>query len=154
MYHVAQRSNSARFARLADLLTTHEARMIGFDRQWRMLESLGDLFDTRAGYPPFNMIRTGENKFRLELAIAGFTRDQIKVTVEDSTLVIEGNQETPAVEGDEYLHRGIAGRRFRQGFALFEHVEVIGAELRDGILRVELERSVPEEKKPKVIDVK
>jgi len=136
------------------MLTTHEARLIGFDRHWRMLESFGELFDTRGGYPPFNMIRTGEDSFRLELAIAGFRRDQLKVTVVESTLVIEGDREPSASEGQEYLHRGIATRKFRQAFALFDHVEVLGAEFVDGVLSVDLARSIPEGKKPRVIDVR
>jgi molecular chaperone IbpA len=153
MYQISK-SSAGRFAALADLLTTHEARLIGFDRHWRMLESFGELFDSRGGYPPFNMIRTGEDTFRLELAIAGFRRDQVKVTVVDSTLVIEGDRNAAATEGEEYLHRGIATRRFRQAFALFEHVEVVGAELLDGVLGIDLTRTIPEEKKPRVIDVK
>lgn len=135
-----------------DIFDMLEARMIGFDRQRRLFEDLQRSLGTRNAFPPFNLREVGEDRYRLELALAGFTREDLEITVEDRRLVIEGAGREDA-EGDKVLHRGIAARRFRQSFALADHVEVSGAELRDGILRIELTHVVPDEKKPRTITI-
>lgn len=141
-----------RILSVADLFDSLEARMIGFDRQWRMLEDLQRSLGSRSSFPPFNLRETGEDRYRIELAVAGFSREELSVTVEDRRLVVEGNG-ADEDGSDKVLHRGIATRRFRQSFALADHVEVTGADLRDGILRIELSRVVPDEKKPKTVTI-
>ncbi len=151
MYRI---STSNRFASLAEILATQEARMIGFDRHWQMLADLNDSLGSRSTYPPYNLRSVADDQYQVELAVAGFNKDQVTVTVEDNRLVVEGNQAEDETTAENFLHRGIAKRRFRQSFALAEFVEVTGAELRDGILRIDLARVVPDEKKPRVIELK
>lgn len=130
------------------VLPSLESWMIGFDRQFKMLESLHGVAP-KATYPPYNMRRSGEDSFLLEIAVAGFTRDDVKVRVEENVLVVEGTKALRAsASEDEYLHRGIAARNFRQSFALAEHVKVNFAELSDGVLSIGLIREVPEACKP------
>jgi molecular chaperone IbpA len=144
---------SNRLASIAEMIAAQEARMIGFDRHWQMLEDLNNSLGARSTYPPYNLRSVAEDRYQVELAVAGFNRDQVTVTVNDNRLVVEGNQDDDTTT-DSFLHRGIAKRRFRQSFALAEFVEVTGAELRDGILRIELARIVPDDKKPRVIELK
>jgi molecular chaperone IbpA len=103
-------------------------------------------------YPPHNAIKYTEDKWGLELAVAGFTKGEITLEVVDHELTVRGQKEESTVLGD-YLHKGIAARDFVKVFALGEYVEVVGATQRDGILYIDLERKVPEEKKPKMIDI-
>jgi len=127
--------------------------LIGFDRMFDEMEGRF-VNQMSTNYPPYNVIRDGDNLYTIEVAVAGFKKDEIKVTIEDGTLSIEANKEL--VEDDEsttYLHRGLASRAFTRSFNLAEHIKVKGAEIKDGILTVKLEREVPEELKPKIIDV-
>jgi len=103
-------------------------------------------------YPPYNVIRDTEDKFTIEVAVAGFTEGEIDVTIERSTLVIRGEQ-TRQEDTREYLHKGISARDFTRSFTLAEHVEVVGAEVTNGILSIKLFRKVPESAKPKAIAI-
>ena len=110
--------------------------LLGFEHLERLLErtvkSAGD------GYPPYNIEQSGEDKLRITLAVAGFSREELNVTVEDRQLVIRGKQ---SENGDKnYLHRGIAARQFQRAFVLAEGIEVTGASLENGLLSIELER--------------
>ena len=109
--------------------------LLGFDDLERTLERLAKNGD---GYPPYNIEQSGENGLRITLAVAGFTRDQLDVTVEESQLVIRGRQQEDKAR--QYLHRGIAARQFQRGFVLADGIEVVGAALADGLLHVELAR--------------
>ena len=102
-----------------------------------------------AGYPPYNIYKN-KDTYVLELALAGFTKEDISISVKELTLTVEGVK-LPSV--DEYVHKGIANRDFKQEFVLAEYVVVKGAELKDGMLRITLEQELPEEKKPKVITI-
>jgi len=128
--------------------------LIGFDRMFDEMEARF-VNNVNTNYPPYNVIRESDNLYTIEVAVAGFKKDEIKVTIEDGTLSIEANKEI--VEDDEsattYLHRGLASRAFTRSWNLAEHIKVKGAEIKDGILTVKLEREVPEELKPKIIDV-
>jgi molecular chaperone IbpA len=128
--------------------------LIGFDRMFDEMESRF-INNVNTNYPPYNVIRESDNLYTIEVAVAGFKKDEIKVTIEDGTLSIEANKEI--VEDDDgtttYLHRGLASRAFTRSWNLAEHIKVKGAEIKDGILTVKLEREVPEELKPKIIDV-
>ncbi len=134
---------------LAELLTSLGPWGVGFDRQFSVLEAM--LGSQRSAFPPHNIRRTGEHSYVIELAVAGFSRDELLVSVEERSLKIDGAKRD--TETDGFLHRGIAGRNFSQRIALAEYVEVRGASLADGILSVSLERVVPEEKQPRLIAI-
>ena len=133
---------------LADLLGNLVPWTVGFDRQFSAFEPM---LTERVGFPPYNIRRTAENSYRIEMAVAGFTRDELVVTVEERTLRINGAK--TETDNDGYLHRGIAGRNFSHRIGLAEYVEVRDAALTDGILSIDLERVVPEEKQPREITI-
>lgn len=128
--------------------------LIGFDRMFDEMEARY-VNSSPTNYPPYNVIRESDNLYTIEVAVAGFKKDEIKVTIEDGTLSIEANKESEYEDESTttYLHRGLASRAFTRLFNLAEHIKVKGAEIQDGILTVKLEREVPEELKPKIIDV-
>lgn len=106
---------------------------------------------TDNSYPPYNVVTTSENDYIVELAVAGFGKDELTVTLHNGDLVIEGDK---ADEEDvKYLHKGISSRKFKRSFKLAEHVHVKGADVKDGIMSVQLEREVPEELKPQKIAI-
>ena len=124
---------------------------IGFDRLFDMMdESLR--FEPQDNYPPCNIVRTGEDTYRISLAVAGFKPEQVNVTVHQNTLAVSGqvNQKQDEVE---YMYRGIAARPFERRFGLADFVEVKHASFEDGLLQIELERKVPESMKPRKIDI-
>jgi len=120
---------------------------VGFDRLFNLLESA----DTAQGYPPYNIERRDENNYRVTVAVAGFGDKDLNVEVTDGVLTVTGKRENAAAPS--YLHQGIAGRAFERKFQLAEHVEVKGAKLENGLLHVDLERIVPEAKKPRRITI-
>ncbi len=123
---------------------------IGFNRE---LERFGNLHKVNSqSYPPYDLLKLDEDKYKLSIAVAGFTKADIKVSVDNGTLVVKG--EIVDVIDAEVVHKGIAGRKFTRTFALGEYMEVIGAEMKDGMLNIDIERIVPEEKKPKAIKIK
>jgi molecular chaperone IbpA len=123
---------------------------IGFNRE---LSRLNTAHKTNSqSYPPYDLLKLDEDTYRLSLAIAGFTRDDLKISVDNGTLIIKG--EIVEVTDAEVVHKGIAGRKFVRSFALGEYMEVTGAEMKDGMLHIDIDRIVPEEKKPKEIPIK
>ena len=126
---------------------------VGFDRLAQLLDSVSGDFD--APYPPYNIERLGENEYRITMAVAGFSANEISVDVKESTLTVRGDKKAEATEGDEkrYLHRGIAARSFERRFQLADHVEVKGADLKDGLLNVVLVRNLPERMRPRSIPI-
>jgi molecular chaperone IbpA len=126
---------------------------VGFDRLAQLLDSVASDFD--APYPPYNIERLGENDYRITMAVAGFSVDEIKVDVKESTLTVRGEKKPEPNEGDErrYLHRGIAARSFERRFQLADHVEVKGADLKDGLLNIDLIRNLPERMRPRSIPI-
>jgi molecular chaperone IbpA len=120
---------------------------VGFDRLLDLLENA----DTAQGYPPYNIERSDENNYRITIAAAGFAEKDLGVEVTDGVLTVTGKREEAAKPS--YLHQGIAGRAFERKFQLAEHVEVKGAKLENGLLHVDLERIVPEAKKPRRITI-
>ena len=121
---------------------------VGFDRLIGLLESASE-----QGYPPYNIERKDENNYRVTLAVAGFAEKDLSVDVKDRVLTVTGKRETEAGDKASLLYQGIAGRAFERGFQLAEHVEVKAARLENGLLHVDLERIVPEEKKPRRIAI-
>jgi HSP20 family molecular chaperone IbpA len=115
--------------------------LLGFEQLERLVERTAKT--AGEGYPPFNIERTGENAYRITLAVAGFRDADLAITVEDRQLVVRGRQEE-ADEGRVFLHRGIAARQFQRSFVLADGVEVAGAALENGLLHIDLRRAVPE----------
>ena len=121
---------------------------IGFDR---MLDKMRTTTPGQGNYPPYNIVKTEENFYELQLAVAGFTEDDLDVELKDGVLTVEGKK-----DGDDeknYIHKGISARAFRRTFTLSDTIIVNGADLTDGILTVELENVIPEEKKPRKITI-
>jgi molecular chaperone IbpA len=122
---------------------------IGFDRLARIADSLPQ---DAAAYPPYNIEKTGEHSYRLSLAVAGFSADDIELTVKDNALYVSGRIADDAAKG-EFLHRGIAARAFSRKFALADHMVVESADIANGLLNVTINRVVPEALKPRRIPV-
>ena len=124
---------------------------VGFDHLADMLDSVAQ-FDSGVSYPPYNIERTDENHYRISLAVAGFAEKDLAVEVKEGVLSVAGKRDAEKDGADtHYLHQGIAGRTFERRFQLAENVEVRGAQLENGLLHIQLERIVPEEKKPRRI---
>lgn len=121
---------------------------VGFDRLLDLLDSASE-----QGYPPYNIERADENNYRVTLAVAGFGEKDLTVDVKDRVLTVSGKREEANKPQAALLHQGIAGRAFERSFQLAEHVEVKAARLENGLLHVDLERIVPEEKKPRRIQI-
>jgi molecular chaperone IbpA len=125
---------------------------VGFDRLAQLLDSVTGEVD--APFPPYNIERLGENDYRITMAVAGFGSDDIKVDVKEGTLSVRGEKKAEASEGEgRFLHRGIAARSFERRFQLADHVEVKGADLKDGLLHVDLVRNIPERMRPRSIPI-
>lgn len=126
--------------------------LIGFDT---MFDTLEHRFANQLSnnYPPHNIIKTGDNQYEIQVAVTGFGKSEISVTVENNVLVIKGESNTVGYEPEQYLHRGLATRDFAREFPLAEHIEVEGAQIENGMLIVKLVRNIPESAKPKVIDI-
>jgi molecular chaperone IbpA len=124
---------------------------IGFNRELDRLNAVHNLA-TRQAYPPYDIFKLDEDTYKLSLAVAGFSKDDINVSVDNGTLIIKG--EIVEVTDAEIVHKGIAGRKFTRTFALGEYMEVTGAEMKDGMLNIDINRVVPEDKKPKEISIK
>ncbi|MET3354442.1 UNVERIFIED_ORG: molecular chaperone IbpA [Xanthobacter viscosus] len=126
---------------------------VGFDRLFSLLDSVGGV-DAAPTYPPYNIERTGENAYRITVAVAGFTESELGIEVKENTLTLKGEKKAAeTTEAGQMLYRGIAGRAFERRFQLADHVEVRGAALENGLLHVDLVRSIPEAKKPRIIPI-
>ncbi|TCS63123.1 Hsp20 family protein [Varunaivibrio sulfuroxidans] len=137
--------------RTIDLSPLHRFA-VGFDHMQRQLDTLSRLDETTQSYPPYNIEARSENDYRISLAVAGFDAGDLDVTVKESTLVVSGRQDHPEAEV-KYLHRGIAGRTFERRFELADHIKVVAADLANGLLHIDLKREVPEEMKPRKIEI-
>ena len=125
---------------------------VGFDRLASMMSS-ATRQDQGNSYPPYNIRITSEDHYRITMAVAGFSEEEIDITSENSRLLITGNRADEPEEQGEYLHRGIATRSFERRFNLADHVRVVGASLENGLLHIDLEREIPEEMKPRTIKI-
>lgn len=120
---------------------------VGFDRLFDMLDS-----SIRPDWPPYDIEKLGDDKYRISMAVAGFSTDEIELTQEGTTLLVSGTKQQSETQ-QEYLHRGIANRSFKQTFSLADYVKVAGASLNNGLLQIELVREVPEQLKPRRISI-
>lgn len=129
---------------------------VGFDRFNDLFENLLNEKEERfESYPPYNIEKVSDDEYRIVMAVAGFADKDLNITVEGDRLSVSGKIETSEEEqGKTYLHRGIAGRTFERTFRLADHIQVRDADLSNGLLMIDLERIVPEEKKPRMIPIK
>ena len=125
---------------------------VGFDRLFSLFDQLGD--GGSPGYPPYNIERTGENDYRITVAVAGFAEPELSIEVKENALTIRGDKQAKAEEhAGETLYQGIAARAFERVFQLADYVQVKGATLENGLLHVDLVREIPEAKKPRQIEI-
>jgi len=125
---------------------------VGFDRMLRLLDSVATAGETPS-YPPYDILKTGDDQYEIAVAVAGFGEDELEVKVHDGQLSIKSAPATESREETAYLHRGIARRAFELRFSLADYIEVSGAHMENGMLHVELVRNVPEAKKPRTIAI-
>ncbi|MEM6547318.1 MAG: Hsp20 family protein [Pseudomonadota bacterium] len=127
---------------------------VGFDRMASLMDQLLSADTAQPSYPPYNIEKTGENAYRISLAVAGFGEQDLNIEVRDNTLTVTAKKAEAADEPrPTYLHRGIAERGFERRFQLADHVRVAGAELKNGLLHVDLVREIPEALKPRTIAI-
>ena len=155
-YTLVRNKQGANFPSISNLFPNLASWSVGFDREWRLLEDMQNrLMGGTSSYPPYNIKQYSDDRYQIEMAVAGFSKSELGIELHNNQLTIEGSKQ--AVEDSEenaYVYRGIAARQFRQTFALADHVKVLGSELKDGVLIVDLERDVPEEKRPRQIEIK
>jgi molecular chaperone IbpA len=136
---------------LANLEALNRA-LIGFDTMFTTVRKYGNS-PTTTNYPPHNVIKADENEYIIQVAVTGFIKSEIHVSVEDEVLIIRGESNTVGYDETQYIHRGLATRDFVKEFPLAEHMEVTGASIENGMLTVTVTRNIPETAKPKVIDI-
>ena len=126
--------------------------LIGFDTMFDQMERrFANSVSTN--YPPHNILRLADNEYAIQLAVTGFDKTEIAVTIENNVLIVKGESMTTDYATEQYLHRGLATRDFIKEFPLAEHIEVVGAETKNGMLTIKLVRNIPESAKPKIIDI-
>jgi len=124
---------------------------VGFDRVFDLLDNVVD--NSGSGYPPYNIEKVGENAYRITMAVAGFAESDLSIVQQENTLTVSGRIQATDKEQPQYLHRGIGTRAFERKFELADYVKVSGAKLANGLLHVELQREVPEARKPRTIAI-
>ncbi|PSC07060.1 molecular chaperone [Alsobacter soli] len=125
---------------------------VGFDRLFSMLDQMSGP-DSAASYPPYNIERTGENAYRISIAVAGFTDQDIAIEAKENALTVRGEKKAQEDRPGEVLYQGIAARSFERRFQLADYVQVTGASLENGLLHIDLVREIPEAKKPRLIPI-
>jgi molecular chaperone IbpA len=130
------------------------SHFIGFDHVWSEIERLSDMADNKL-YPPHNVVKHDDTHFSVELALAGYNPDDLKIEVKEGILVVHGDGR-PTLENEvtrEYLHKGVSTKKFTRTFRLSEHVVVDGADFENGLLVIDLKVVIPEEKRPRIIPI-
>ena len=125
---------------------------VGFDRLMNLMETSARWAEAENGYPPYNIEKTGQDRYRITVAVAGFDEKELSAEVRENVLFIEGRKREPEA-AHTYLYRGIAGRSFKRQFQLADHVQVVNASVQNGLLIVELIRELPEAMKPRKIEI-
>jgi molecular chaperone IbpA len=126
---------------------------VGFDSIPRLLDTAMQTADRSDAYPPYNIEKADDKHYRISIAVAGFSEDDLEITAKEDTLVVRGKAQE-AEDSGTYLYRGIAGRAFERKFQLADHIRVVSADLTNGLLHINLEREIPEELKPRTIEIK
>ncbi len=124
---------------------------VGFDRMFSMLDNING--DSAPTYPPYNIERTGEDAYRITMAVAGFSEDDLSIEAKESVLTVVG-EKSEETEDKSFLYRGIAARAFERRFQIADHVKIQGASLENGLLHIDLVREIPEEMKPRKIEIR
>jgi molecular chaperone IbpA len=141
------------FMRTAFDFSPFRRSTVGFDRLFDMLEN-SSVGQAQENYPPFDLIKKGDNDYCIELAVAGFKPEEIDITAQQNVLIVSGRKKDESDEqGSNYIYRGIATRSFERRFALADHIQVKGADMKDGLLSIDLVREIPEAMKPKKINI-
>ena len=143
-------SNQAHWDNLVSAFPQLRRQFVGFDRVFDLLNQNFEV--SRENFPPFNIKKIDEENYEIQMALAGFSDSDLDIDVTDGTLTVEGHQESGDGES-EFIHQGIAQRKFRKSWSLADTVVVKGAKLTDGILKIALENQIPEEKKPQTIKI-
>ena len=125
---------------------------IGFDTMFESLATVGHTTNAQ-GYPPYNIVKKDEDHFSIEMAVAGFSKEELDVEVKDNTVTVTGEKNPTEEEAKTYVHKGIGTRRFQKAFSIAEHVHIEGADLENGILIIDFHRVIPEEMKPRKINI-
>ena len=125
---------------------------VGFDHMASLLDAALRMDDAAVSYPPYNIEKVGEDAYRITMAVAGFAREELTAELHENTLTVSAKRETEN-GGGSFLHRGIGARSFKRWFHLADHVKVVGAQLENGLLRIDLVRELPEEMKPRRIAI-
>ncbi|WP_419903855.1 Hsp20 family protein [Kiloniella sp.] len=126
---------------------------VGFDRMMNMLDTAKRLDNTASSFPPYNIEKTQENAYRITMALAGFSQDELDITLKENSLLVTGQKDKEPDDSVTYLHQGIANRSFQKSFDLDDHIKVTGANLENGLLVIDLAREIPESNKPKNIPI-
>ena len=136
-------------------LTPFYRSAIGFDRMANLVDNLFQTSDSsNSNFPPYNIEKIGETDYRITMAVAGFSENELDVTIHEGTLIVVGRSEQESAEDDKlFLYRGIAGRQFERRFQLADFIEIKSASLNNGLLHINLKREVPEKMKPRKITI-
>jgi molecular chaperone IbpA len=126
---------------------------VGFDRIFDRLHTLNTLQSKQGNYPPYNIVKSGDDRYEVEIAVAGFDESEISIELEDGVMTVSGTKKTEGDDAFEYIHKGIAERDFTRKFTLSDTIEVRGADMNNGILSIILENVIPEHKKPRKIAI-
>ncbi|MDA9008324.1 Hsp20 family protein [Alphaproteobacteria bacterium] len=128
---------------------------VGFDRLSQLMDTASRLDDGAASFPPYNIEKNGEDEYKITMAVAGFSIDDIEITAQEQNLIVRGSKQKENEDEDEsvYLHRGIANRAFERRFQIAEHIRISGASMENGLLYIEMVREVPEYLKPRTIEI-
>lgn len=139
-----------------DLINRLEREMIGFNSIFKDVLNNSSPLNYSYSYPPYNLVEVDQDNYEISLALAGFSSDDITITVENGHLIIKSNESAmdSVNKNVKYLHRGIARRSFERKFVLGEYIEVVSAEFQNGLLTLKLQRQIPEIMKPRTIDIK
>ncbi|MBC6416204.1 MAG: Hsp20 family protein [Rhodospirillales bacterium] len=126
---------------------------VGFDRLMTMLDSAARAEDAGPSYPPYNIEKLDQNRYRISMAVSGFAESELEITAKEQTLIVTGRKAKAEPEAANFLYRGIAQRAFERRFDLADHIKVTGASLENGLLHIELIHEIPEAKKPRAIAI-
>ncbi len=126
---------------------------VGFDRMMNLLDSAARVDESAPSYPPYNIEKISEDAYRISMAVAGFSEEELDITVTQNSLVVSGKKDKAADKDAAFLHQGIANRSFQRSFELADHIRIAGAALQNGLLHIELVREVPEAMKPRSIKI-
>lgn len=126
---------------------------VGFDRLFKLLDGMATADTPGSSYPPYNIERTGENAYRISMAVAGFSDEEISIESRENALTVKGDKSENDDDKSDVLYRGIAGRSFERRFQLADYVNVVGAKMENGLLHIDLVRELPEAMKPRKIEI-